>query len=220
MTCEVWALIPVKNTEGAKQRLSPVLSPDDRQGLFLAMLGDVLTALAGARRLDGTLVLTRDPTAAGMATAVGAEVASETSNDGHSAAVQRGAEHLRARGRDAMLALPADIPLLQSAEVDALIESLKPGPALSIAPSLDEFGSNGVLVSPPDLFEFAFGDDSFRPHLARARAAGADPAVLELPGFQLDVDRPDDLRRFASQKSDTRAYRYLLDRNLLGKLCV
>jgi hypothetical protein len=44
---EVWAIIPVKETRGAKQRLAPLLPAPLRQALALAMLEDVLEAVAG-----------------------------------------------------------------------------------------------------------------------------------------------------------------------------
>jgi 2-phospho-L-lactate/phosphoenolpyruvate guanylyltransferase len=214
----VWAVLPVKNTVDAKQRLAGVLTAEHRRGLFVAMLTDVLGALAGAKSLAGIVVVTRDDEATALAHSFGAEVAGEPANDGHTAAVTRGAGYVSEQGRNAILALPGDIPTLKSAEVDTLITSLGSTPAFSIAPSSDKFGSNGIAVSPPGLIEFAFGDDSFRPHLTRARAAGVVPRVLELPGFALDVDRPDDLTAFAAQPSATTAYEYLRREELLGRL--
>ena len=38
----MWAVVPVKDMAGAKQRLSPVLEEAERQSLFRAMLEDVL----------------------------------------------------------------------------------------------------------------------------------------------------------------------------------
>jgi 2-phospho-L-lactate guanylyltransferase len=37
-----------------------------------------------------------------------------------------------------------------------------------------------------------FGDDSFLPHLASARALGIEPTIVKLPGIGLDIDQPDD----------------------------
>jgi 2-phospho-L-lactate/phosphoenolpyruvate guanylyltransferase len=217
-TFQPWAVLPVKNIGNAKQRLAEVLPQSHRSALFAAMLRDVLSALRSAKLLAGTVMVTQDAQAQALAGEFGAEVALEPANDGHTAAVTRGGEYLLAHKRHAMLALPGDIPLLTGQEVDQLIESLRAAPALSIAPSADEFGSNGVLVAPPNLFAFAFGDDSFRPHLQRARAAGADAQILRMPGFALDVDQPEDLKRFASTESTTHAYQYLRDHELLGRL--
>ena len=82
-------------------------------------------------------------------------------------------------------------------------------PAVTIAPSRDHRGSNAVLCSPPDVFPFGFGEDSFYPHLAAARAIGIEPAVVERAGIGLDIDTPGDLEVFLASPSSTRAYRLL-----------
>jgi hypothetical protein len=51
------------------------------------------------------------------------------------------------------------------------------------------------VMTPPDLIPLAFGNDSFRPHLAAASAAGIDPQVLRLEGIGLD--EPIDLKVLA-----------------------
>jgi 2-phospho-L-lactate guanylyltransferase len=38
-----------------------------------------------------------------------------------------------------------------------------------------------------------FGDDSFLPHLAAARAVGIEPTILKLSGIGLDIDQPADI---------------------------
>ena len=66
-------------------------------------------------------------------------------------------------------------------------------------------GSNAILMSPPDAVPLRFGDDSFRPHLAAARAAGIEPTIVSLPGIALDIDNPADLAHFSQIGSRTRA---------------
>ena len=60
----VWAVVPVKEIEGAKQRLSSCLSPEERRALASVMLEDVLDAVSAVRELAGLLVVTVDPVAA------------------------------------------------------------------------------------------------------------------------------------------------------------
>ena len=50
MSGGVWAVIPVKPLRGALRRLRPALDARMRRELQVAMLTDVLTACAGARR--------------------------------------------------------------------------------------------------------------------------------------------------------------------------
>jgi 2-phospho-L-lactate guanylyltransferase len=57
------------------------------------------------------------------------------------------------------------------------------------------------------LFPLRFGNDSFKPHLAAARATQKPCVVLPLPGIALDIDSPSDLRQLAEAPGETRAQR-------------
>jgi 2-phospho-L-lactate guanylyltransferase len=188
----VWAAVPVKEFVGAKQRLASLLSPAQRQALAAAMLEDVLAALADAP-LAGIMVNTLDPLAGELARRYGARVVTEGARDGHTGAVAAMARILAAEGRACMLALPGDIPRVTSMEIAAIVEARRPAPALAIVPAHDGRGSNAVLCSPPMVMPLKFGDDSFLPHLAAARALGIEPTIVKLPGIGLDIDQPQDL---------------------------
>jgi len=207
MKQDVWAAVPVKEFAGAKQRLSPLLSPEQRQALAAAMVEDVLAALADAP-LAGIMVNTVDPVAAALARRYGARVVTEGARDGHTGAVMAMARILASEGCGAMLTVPGDIPRVTAAEIAAVVEARKSPPSLTIVPAHDERGSNAVLCSPPLVMPLRFGDDSFLPHLASARALGIEPTIVRLPGIALDIDQPDDLRAFlsATPRMATRAY--------------
>ena len=206
---DVHAVVPVKNLGNVKQRLAGVLGQPERTALFRAMLEDVLEALAGASSLAGIALVTRDDEAIALAERYGAECLIEPENRGHTAAVEFAARALADRGAGALLQVPGDIPRVTSEEIEEVIAAHAPAPAVTIAPSRDFRGSNAVLCSPPDVFPFRFGDDSFYPHLAAARGIAVEPTVIELPGIGLDIDTPDDLEAFLASPSDTRAYRLL-----------
>jgi len=55
---DIWAVIPVKEFDGAKDRLSDLLSPPQRRVLAETMLVDMLDAVAGAKRLAGVMIVT------------------------------------------------------------------------------------------------------------------------------------------------------------------
>ena len=63
----IWAVLPVKEMVGAKERLSPLLSPEERVALMRVMVGEVLAALSAARGLAGITVVTLDPWATAAA---------------------------------------------------------------------------------------------------------------------------------------------------------
>jgi 2-phospho-L-lactate/phosphoenolpyruvate guanylyltransferase len=202
---DIWAVVPVKDTAAAKTRLAAAVSAELRQGLALAMLEDVLVALAETRGLAGLLLVTIDPAARDLASRYGACVIEDGARDGHTGAVTAAARRLAAEGRGTMLTLPGDIPLVNSAEIERLIAAHLPAPSFTIAPSHDEMGSNAILISPPDAVRLRFGEDSFRPHLAASRAAGIEPTIVKLPGIALDIDNPADLAHFSQVGSRTRA---------------
>ena len=117
-----------------------------------------------------------------------------------------------------MIMIPADVPLVTTAEITQVVRIHGTAPAVTIVPARDHRGSNAVACSPPDGFPFGFGDDSFLPHLTTARRLGIDPAVVKLPGLGLDIDRPDDLLAFLDQPSTTRALAYLEESGVAGRL--
>jgi 2-phospho-L-lactate guanylyltransferase len=210
MNRTIWAVVPIKDTAQSKQRLAGLLPAERRRALALAMAEDVLGALAQVRELAGVLVVTTDSAAAALATRFGARVSNAHAREGHTTAVTGAARRLAADGIG-MLALPGDIPLVEADDIRTLLAAHGPSPAFTIAPAHDELGSNAVLCTPADTVALRFGDNSFFPHLAAARANGIEPVVLQLSRIALDIDTPDDLARFLAVPSRTRA-RALLDR--------
>jgi 2-phospho-L-lactate guanylyltransferase len=210
----IFVVIPVKEVIGAKSRLALAVPAHLRQGLAMAMLEDVLNAAAGARNVAGLIVVTVDEAATHLAKKYAARIITEGATSGHSGAVNTAAAILAREGRRGFLQMPLDIPLVSSEEISAVVAMHRQQPSFIIAPSNDELGSNGVLVSPPTAVPLSFGDDSFFPHLQAAQRCGITPQVIRLPGFSLDIDRPEDLAAFARHRSDTYTQRYV-DRHRL-----
>jgi 2-phospho-L-lactate guanylyltransferase len=212
MSADVWAVIPVKELEGAKHRLSPLLTPAERQALTRVMISEVLEAVAATRGLAGVLVVTLDPWATEQARRIGARVVTEGARDGHTGSVNGGIRTLLAEGRRGMITMPGDIPAATPAEIEAVLAAHpREGRGFTITPAHDEKGSNAVLLSPPDAVPLRFGDDSYVPHLDAARRFGLEPAIVPCPGIAMDIDHPVDLALFLalprSEGTRTRAFR-------------
>ena len=214
----MWLIVPVKNFDAAKQRLSPCLSPGERSRLYEVMLADVLDCVRQVEVIDAIALVTRDQEAMKMATEYGAGVIIESANRSHTDAVRFAVEQLMEDGVGTMLTLPGDVPLVTPAEVNALIDAHVGPEAFTIAPSRDHMGSNAVICSPPDIVSLQFGPDSFYPHLQQARRAGIEPAVVSLPGISLDIDTPADLELFLTRASHTRTRAFLDSSGITARL--
>jgi 2-phospho-L-lactate guanylyltransferase len=94
------------------------------------------------------------------------------------------------------LVLPADLPLVTSEDIEALIDLVDPPPAVILAPDRRRDGTNALLAFPPALIEYAFGPSSYDRHRAEALAAGVRLAICDRPGLALDLDLPEDLGLF------------------------
>ena len=208
---DIWAVVPIKELDGAKQRLAPLLTPAQRRALIEVMMGEVLEAVAGARTLAGILVVTLDPQATALATRLGARVVTEGAREGHTGSVVAGLTLLAREGRGGMMTVPADIPAATSAEIDAVLAVHLAAPAFTISPAHDDLGSNAVICSPPPAVPLRFGDNSYFPHLDAARRSGIEPTILRQPGIAMDIDHPVDLAAFLRlpQSAGTRTRAWL-----------
>lgn len=190
-----WAVVPIRGLATAKTRLGPDLDPAARRELVAAMLQRTLEATRDARSIRGTVVVTKDPQVAGLAHRHHAIGLVEHA-PGLNGAILAARSVAIARGATAVLVLPADLPAVSAAAIDALVgaAAAEPAPNGLVALVTDRHGrgTNALLASPPAIVDPAFGEDSRAVHHAAAQAAGA--AWLELGGpLALDVDTPADL---------------------------
>jgi 2-phospho-L-lactate guanylyltransferase len=212
-------LVPVKNLSAAKQRLAAVLDQPARTELAQAMLHDVVAAIAGWPRRPACALVTSDPFALELAREYNFEIIPDPANPGETGAIEMATELCVSRGIDSTLVIPADIPLIQASEL-AQILAQAPDEGSVLAPAADGRGTNAAFRRPANLFPLRFGNDSFKPHLAAAKATGKPCIVLHLPSIAVDVDNPEDLQTLLSHPGETRTQTLLrqwtLDSRLLA----
>lgn len=201
------AILPVKSFGAAKQRLGALIEQDARSALMRAMLSDVLDALARVSELERVLVVTANPLAGELEGDPRVHVLHDDREAGQSAAALIGIVHARAEGFERALLVPGDAPLLEAAELSALLRRPEP---LVIVPDRHGTGTNGLLLSPVDAFEPSFGPGSLARHEAAARATGLSYAVDPLPSLVLDVDTPEDLEATTARPGGAPATRAAL----------
>jgi 2-phospho-L-lactate guanylyltransferase len=204
-------LVPVKNLASAKQRLSPILPQSARTELAQAMLQDVIDTLSEFGG-DQVSLVTSDPFAVDLAASHGFEIIRDDANLSETDAILMATGVCEARGIQSSLVIPADIPLINASEIEAIYKNA-PQTGSVLVPAHDTRGTNAVFRRPAALFSLRFGNDSFLPHLADAKVTGQPWVVLSFAGIGLDVDTPDDLYQLALAPGNKRSQ--LLARNFL-----
>jgi 2-phospho-L-lactate/phosphoenolpyruvate guanylyltransferase len=190
----IWVIIPVKPFNRAKSRLSEVLSPQQRQSLAENMLRHVLQVVASVPQVMGTLVVSRDTKALALARDFGARTVQESGTPELNQALMRATQIVIGWKGDAVLILPADLPLLAASDIVGLIELGRAQRTVVIATDQDEDGTNALLLRPPGLINYAYGVGSYHRHIDLARAAGAAVQFYRSLRLSQDIDVPEDLR--------------------------
>jgi 2-phospho-L-lactate guanylyltransferase len=134
------------------------------------------------------IVVSRAPEILALAATDGAVALEETSAPDLNAALEQAARFARDAGAMRLLVVASDLPLLSSADVEAMTRN-----DCAIAPDRHRRGTNALLWPANPLLGFFFGEDSFAHHKAAARAIGFDPRIVSRPGLAHDVDMPEDL---------------------------
>lgn len=190
---KIVAVIPVKPPGEGKSRLEGALDAADRAALSRAMFRRVLKATLDAG--IETVVISRDGAIRREAETAGAWAMEESDGSNLNEALATARNFLAARGAEALLVLPADLPAIGPDDVCALATLAWAAPAVVVAPDAAEQGTNALLLAPPDSIAFGFGAESFDRHCDAARQAGITPTILRRPGLALDIDTPADLER-------------------------
>jgi len=208
-------LVPVKKLSDAKERLSSILTPEERFALAQAMCEDVLQALAHWQNRPEVAVVTSDAFARDLAMRFHFDVIADD-NSGETSAIEMATRVCKEQGAANTLVVPADIPLIDAAELQKIVDCAPPAGAV-LVPDAAGRGTNAAWRSPADLFPLRFGNDSFKPHRAAAKATGMPCIVIELPGIARDVDRPEDLYELAAASGERRSQKLVRSWDLAGR---
>jgi 2-phospho-L-lactate guanylyltransferase len=184
------ALVPVRSLESGKSRLAEHLDAEERADLVARLLRR--TIQAASPHVERVVVVSPDAEVLAVAAEAGAEPLLQAGT-GLNDALRLGRERASALEANAVLVLPPDLVHVDEAEIGRIVAAVGgDGPVVVIVPDRHGAGTNALLLSPPDIVDFAFGPGSRQTHADRARRAGA--VLVELDGpLALDIDTPEDL---------------------------
>lgn len=192
----VWAVVPVKALDQAKSRLATVLTPAERKRLASMLLERTVRLLRSVREIQGVLVISQDAEVLALARGWGAQSIPESGIPELNNALRRATQTLTARNADAVLVVPEDIPLLTDDDVRQVLRLAGEATSVVIVPDRCEEGTNLLLMRPPGVIPYRFGDHSFAEHQRLAREANATLSIYRSERAALDLDTPDNLRQY------------------------
>jgi 2-phospho-L-lactate/phosphoenolpyruvate guanylyltransferase len=188
------ALIAIKERTRCKTRLSEALGSAARLELVRSMLTAVLSAARGAHTVRQIIVVSPERDCVPEDVPVLADTG-ECLNG----ALMQAHRVLREFGCREVVILPADLPTISPADIDALVRAGRQG-GFAIASDAAGLGTNALCLASAHSFRFQFGPDSQRLHLKEAQRTGLGAQMVRLPGLEFDVDSPADLDRLDRQR--------------------
>lgn len=188
-----WVIVPIKPLNRSKSRLAPVLDIKQRESLSREMLERTLMTLNKVKIIAGVMVVSRDTGALSLAREYGVQTLQESGTPELNASLTRATQVVGGWGAGGVLVLASDIPLMRTSDIEGMLKLGTNGPAVVIAADRHGTGTNALLIRPPGLIPYRFGEDSLEKHLAEARATGVEAHVYESQTLGLDVDIPADL---------------------------
>lgn len=201
----LWAVVPYKGAANPKRRLASELSQKERVGLVHAMLHDVLGELVSSGFFDEIVLVSRAIDAPDIANQYGITFFRDRSSNLPDALIDASHWLREEHAVQTVFIVPGDVPLINKQDLDTAISQHD---AVTIIPDQFDIGTNGLLCTPPNAFQYVFDGKSFAPHLEAASKENLNPTALRLDSFALDIDTPKDIFsiRNASKNTRTKAY--------------
>lgn len=188
-----WAIVPVKPIYQGKSRLAAVLSQHERVLLNQMLYVHLLQVLQDVEEIEEILVVSRDSSILSTARQYRARTLQEDGRINLNLALRRATAMAQIYAASEVLILPVDLPLASPEDVGAILKAARFERGIVIVPDRHLRGTNALLVRPPGVLEYQFGNNSFEAHCRQAHQKGLEVRTLELPSIAFDLDWPEDL---------------------------
>jgi 2-phospho-L-lactate/phosphoenolpyruvate guanylyltransferase len=197
------AIIPVSRFTHAKTRLSPTLSPLERQNLLKSMLKDVIKVLKNS--VDRVMIISSDKDVLEYVNNLGVQSLKEQGKTDLNGALKQAVEYCK-DGCSKVLIVPSDIPLIGE---DNVRDILKTGQEVDVVIAPAKGGGTNALLIPSSGIEMMFGECSFFKHLKEAEKEGMTSQIFDSFYLSLDVNTAEDLGEIMLHGKNTETCMFL-----------
>lgn len=188
-------VVPIRSFREGKTRLASILTGDQRAALLRKTASRVVCTLAASQLVDTVLVVSPERDVLDWARDMGKRIVplpQPVEHPGLNGALDAARAWALERDADALLSLFADLPLLSTLDIRALVRQQAP---IVLGADRRGEGTNAMLLRLNDAgerFRFAFGANSLERHLSEAMRLSAASEVVIAQGIGFDLDTPAD----------------------------
>lgn len=197
---KVLGIVPVKELNPSKRLHSVVLTQEERDSLTAAMLEGVLKGLMSSVVREIVVV-----GSGSMAQKIAEKHCVSYLSEGRAGlgqAIQDEIELCLAKKSDAILILPAYVPLLSSKDVDKIVALGSEKPTVVLSPSLGG-GMSALFLNPSNVIEACFGEGCFSQNVEAAIKKGIAVKFHSSRAIALNMDSEEDLPTLLETENNT-----------------
>ncbi len=206
----------MKTLANSKNRLSKLLTVDERMRLSEAMLYDVLDTICNCKSISKIIVISKDEHVFSISRQFGTTFVHEEEERGVNAAIAL-ADNI-CMDSDASIVIPQDLPLILPSDIDIFCSSAKVKNCVIVTPSHKYDGTNALLRKPPNVIKTHYDEDSYEIHVQKAKEHNIPVKIVLNRRLMIDLDEPNDIKHIMSGNSSSRTRSYL--QQIRGKLNV
>jgi len=206
---KTFAIIPVSRFTHAKTRLSPTLTPLQRENLLKSMLKDVTNALRNI--VDNIVVISSDEDVLNYVKNLEVIPIPEEGSTDLNGALKQAIKWCSSQA-DQVLIVPSDVPLIRP---EYVAEMLKLGEKNDMVIAPAKGGGTNAMLCPVNGMEMLFGDCSFFEHIKIAESKNLMVKVYDSFYMALDVNTAEDLGEIMLHGTGTEAQKFLSKEGLV-----
>ena len=191
---KIAAVIPMKNLNFAKSRLSTILTLQQRKNLAFFLLNTTIKTLKESQLIYEIIVVSSDKTIEKFSFENSLKFIKEDSDSGVNNAVILADRYCINNNIDANIVIPHDLPFISAKEIDQICNNSEKYPkCIIICPSKRFDGTNILFRKPPNVIKTFYDDNSYMNHLKEAQKHNIPIESLELDNLMFDIDTREDL---------------------------
>jgi 2-phospho-L-lactate guanylyltransferase len=190
---KVAAVVPVKNFDKSKSRLSPLLNSNQRIAMSQVMMKHTLSILSKITFISPIIVVSCDNRVRKIADTFGADFVYEQET-GVNAAVRTADLFCLEKDIHSNMVIPIDLCMLNPDDIKLIYDhSMKFSKSIALCPSSRLDGTNFLFRTPLPLFETSYENNSYYNHLSSAMRSKAHLTIINSDRLERDIDTIQDI---------------------------